>query len=103
MAATEPGSGLPTAADEPPAPATAPAHGADGSGFAPLGAPQPGAGDEPLTADLPRRGPRLSTRVLVALVLVLAVLLLVSVVVGVVILHQPHLTPLPVPSVSSIS
>jgi hypothetical protein len=61
------------------------------------------SGEEPLTADLAARGPRISTRVLVALVLGVAVLLLVSVVVGFVVLHQPRLTPVPVPSVSSIA
>lgn len=104
MAATEPGG--PPAPSAPPAPAD-PAgpdgSDGDGSGFAPLGAAQPDPVDEPTSADLARRGPGVSTRVLVALVLVLAVLLLVSVVVGVVVLHQPHLTPVPVPSVSSIS
>jgi hypothetical protein len=61
------------------------------------------SGDEPLTADLATRSPRLTNRVLVAVVLVLAVLLLASVVVSVVMLHQPRLTPVPVPSVSSIA
>ncbi|MGI3784101.1 MAG: hypothetical protein ACRYG2_25345 [Janthinobacterium lividum] len=40
---------------------------------------------------------------LVAAVLVLGVLLVASVVVGLVMLHQPRLTPVPVPSVSSIA
>jgi hypothetical protein len=67
-------------------------------------APHPPApGDEPLTADLGARTPRVPTRVLVVAVAVLVVLLLVSVVVGFVVLHQPRLTPVPVPSVSSIS
>lgn len=64
--------------------------------------PPPPSGDEPLSADLATRGPRVSTRTLVVAVLVLAVLLVVSAVVGFVILHQPRLTPVPVPSVSSI-
>jgi hypothetical protein len=63
--------------------------------------PAPGA--EPLTADLGTRTPRVPTRVLVVAIGVLVVLLLVSVVVGFVVLHQPRLTPVPVPSVSSIS
>lgn len=66
--------------------------------------PQPTApGDEPLTADLAARGPRVSTRVLVAVVLGLVVALVVSVVVAFVVLHQPRLTPVPVPSVPSIA
>ncbi|MGI3783794.1 MAG: hypothetical protein ACRYG2_23760 [Janthinobacterium lividum] len=40
---------------------------------------------------------------LVAVLLVLAVLLLVSAVVSFVLLHQPGLPPMPVPSVSSIA
>ena len=63
--------------------------------------PQPGA--EPLTADLAARGPRVTTRTLVVAVLVLTVLLVVSVVAALVVLHQPRLTPVPVPSVSSIA
>ena len=63
----------------------------------------PRSGDEPPSADLGTRGPRVSTRVLVAVLLVLVVLLLVSAVVGFVLLHQPRLTPVPVPSVSSIA
>jgi hypothetical protein len=49
------------------------------------------------------RGPRVSTRALVAVALALVVLLVVSLVVGFVILHQPHLSPVPVPSVSAIA
>lgn len=68
--------------------------------------PGPPSGDEPLTADLsdlaPPR-PRVSTRALVVATLVLGVLVLVSLVVAFVLLHQPRLTPLPVPSVSSIA
>jgi hypothetical protein len=64
---------------------------------------RPPSGDEPLSADLATRGPRVSTRTLVVTVLVLMVLLVVSAVVGFVVLHQPRLTPVPVPSVSSIS
>ena len=63
---------------------------------------RPPSDDEALTSDLAVRPPRLSTRALVAVVLGLAVLLVVSVVVGFVILHQPRLTPVPVPSVPSI-
>lgn len=63
--------------------------------------PAPG-GQEPLSADLTTRPPVVGTRALVVLVLVLAVLLLAGVVVGVALLHQPHLTPVPVPSVPSI-
>ena len=63
----------------------------------------PRSGDEPLTADLSTRAPRAPTRVLVVALVVVAALLLASVVVGFVILHQPRLTPVPVPSVSSIS
>ena len=77
MAATEPGAASPTRGQAP--------------------------GDEPLSADLAARGPRVSTRVLVAVALVLVVLLLVSAVVGFVVLHQPRLTPVPVPSVSSVA
>ena len=62
-----------------------------------------GTGDEPLSADLRTRGTRVPTRVLAALVLVLVVLLVASGVVAFVVLHQPRLTPVPVPSVSSIS
>ena len=64
---------------------------------------RPPSGDEPLSADLATRRPRVSTRTLVVTILVLAVLLVVSAVVGFVLLHQPRLTPVPVPSVSSIS
>ena len=63
----------------------------------------PPPGDEPLTADLTTRTPRVSTRALAVAALVLVVLLVVSLVVGFVVLHQPRLTPLPVPSVSSIA
>ena len=63
----------------------------------------PGPGQEPLAADLRRRGPRMTTRVLVAIVLALVVVLLASGVVAFVVLHQPRLTPVPVPSVSSIA
>ena len=68
---------------------------------APTTAPAPG--DEPLTADLQTRSPRVSTRALVYGVAVLAVLVLVAAVVALVVLHQPRLTPLPIPSVSSIA
>jgi hypothetical protein len=64
---------------------------------------RPPSGDEPLTADLAARNPRVPTRVLVTVALVLVVLLVVSVVVGLVILHQPRLTPVPVPTVPSIA
>jgi hypothetical protein len=77
---------------------------ADRSPAAPQ-APPPGA--EPLTADLsaelPGRRPRLSTRALVVTALALVVLLVASTVVAVVLLHQPRLTPVPVPSVSAIA
>lgn len=69
----------------------------------PTEAQRPRSGDEPLTADLETRSPRVTTRVLVAVGLVLVVLLLISAVVGFVVLHQPRLTPVPVPSVSSIA
>jgi hypothetical protein len=69
----------------------------------PTGDQRPRSGDEPLSADLQTRSPRVSTRVLVAVALVLVVLLLVSAVVGFVLLHQPRLAPVPVPSVSSIA
>jgi hypothetical protein len=69
----------------------------------PVAAQELPPGDEPLTADLTTRGPLFSTRVLVAIVLALVVVLVVSLVVGFVILHQPRLTPVPVPSVSSIA
>lgn len=83
------------AATEPSA-AAGPDAATNGSHLAP--------GDEPSSADLSTpRAPRVPTRVLVAVVLVLAVLLVVSLVVGFVILHQPRLTPVPVPSVSSIA
>jgi hypothetical protein len=64
---------------------------------------RPPSGAESLSADLVGRGPRVSTRTLVVTVLVLAVLLVVSAVVAFVVLHQPRLTPVPVPSVSSIA
>lgn len=70
----------------------------DGRG--PAGAPP--SGEEPLTADLGTRTPRLSTRALVRAVGVVALLVLVAGVVALVLLHQPRLTPVPVPSVSSI-
>ena len=76
-----------------------------------MAATEPGrpSGDEPPTAgssalpdrSAPRR--RVSTRALVVAALVLAVLVLVSLVVGSVLLHQPRLTPVPVPSVTSIA
>ena len=68
-------------------------------------APPAGAapGAEPLSADLRTRGPRVSTRALVRAVGVLAVLVLAAGVVALVVLHQPRLTPVPVPSVSSIA
>ena len=62
-----------------------------------------GSGVEPLAADLDAPPPRVSTRVLLTAVVVLAALLLVSAVVGFLVLRQPRLTPLPVPSVSSIA
>ncbi len=62
-----------------------------------------GRGDEPLTADLAPTGRRVPTRALRVAVVVLVALLLVSAVVGFLVLRQPRLTPLPVPSVSSIS
>ena len=65
--------------------------------------PGPPSGDEPLTADLAAPRPRVSTRTLVVATLVLAVLVLVSLVVALVLLHQPRLTPVPVPSVPSIA
>ena len=65
--------------------------------------PGPPSGAEPLTADLAAPRPRISTRALVVAALVLAVLLVVSLVVGFLVLHQPRLTPVPVPSVSSIA
>ena len=68
---------------------------------APPAAPAPGA--EPLSADLRTHGPRVSTRTLVRAVGVLAVLVLVAGVVALVVLHQPRLAPVPVPSVSSIA
>jgi hypothetical protein len=61
------------------------------------------SGDEPLTADLGVRRPRVTTRTLVVAVLVLGVLLVASLVVAFVVLHQPRLTPVPVPSVSAIA
>lgn len=67
----------------------------------PSAAPAPGT--EPLSADLRTRGPRVSTRALLYAVGVLAVLVLVAAVVALVVLHQPRLTPVPVPSVSSIA
>ncbi len=63
----------------------------------------PGTGAEALSADLESGGPRVPTRVLHALVLALVVVLLASGVVAFVLLHQPRLTPVPVPSVSSIA
>ncbi|SEQ63113.1 hypothetical protein [Microlunatus flavus] len=60
-------------------------------------------GQEPLTADLDTRTPRVSTRALVYAVGVLALLVVVAGVVAFVMLHQPRLTPLPLPSVSSIA
>ncbi|WP_157719962.1 hypothetical protein [Microlunatus sagamiharensis] len=66
-------------------------------------APAPAPGTEPLSADLRTRGPRVSTRALLYAVGVLAVLVLVAAVVALVVLHQPRLTPVPVPSVSSIA
>lgn len=74
----------------------------------PAGAPSappvtPPPGSEPLSADLRARGPRVSTRALLHAVGVLAVLVLVAAVVALVVLHQPRLTPVPVPSVSSIA
>ena len=65
--------------------------------------PGPPSGDEPLTADLSAPRPRVSTRALVVAALVLVALVLVSVVVGFVLLHQPRLTPVPVPVVPSIA
>ena len=94
MAATEPGA----ASRGPASPPVAAVPGPEAAAR-----PTLVPGDEPLTADLDTRSPRVSTRVLVAVALVLAVLLLVSVVVGYVILRQPRLTPIPVPSVSSIA
>jgi hypothetical protein len=70
---------------------------------APVEGRRPPSGDEPITADLTATGPRITTRVLVAAVLVLIVLLVASLVVAVMVLHQPRLTPVPVPSVSSIA
>ena len=64
--------------------------------------PQP-SGEEAPSADLAAPIPRVTTRVLVGVVLGLVVLLVVSLVVAFVILHQPRLTPVPVPSVSSIA
>jgi hypothetical protein len=63
----------------------------------------PTSADEPLAAALEVRGPRVRTRTLVVAVLLLVVLLLASLVVAFVVLHQPRLTPVPVPSVSSIA
>ncbi len=81
--------------------ATDPGHPAPPAGQPSSEALPPG--DEPLSADLDVRGPRISTRVLVAVVLALVVVLLASAVVSFVVLHQPRLTPVPVPSVSSIA
>ena len=67
----------------------------------PPGAPAPEA--EPLGADLRPRGPGVSTRALVHAVGVLAVLVLLAGVVALVVLHQPRLSTVPVPSVSSIA
>ena len=61
------------------------------------------SGGEPIAADLAPVGPRVTTRMLLVAVLVLVVLLLASLVVAVVVLHQPLLSPVPVPSVSSIA
>jgi hypothetical protein len=69
----------------------------------PVEGQQAPSGAEPLTADLATRRPRVTTRTLVLAVLVLVVLLLASLVVAFVVLHQPRLTPVPVPSVSSIA
>jgi hypothetical protein len=63
----------------------------------------PSSGGEPITADLVPGRPRVTTRTLLVAVLVLVVLLVASLVVAVVVLHQPRLTPVPVPSVSSIA
>ena len=65
--------------------------------------PGPPSGDEPLTADLSAPRARVSTRTLAVAAVVLAALVLVSLVVGFVLLHQPRLTPVPVPSVPSIA
>ena len=67
--------------------------------------PLPSSGDEPLTADLrvPAQSPRVSTRALVYAVAAFALVVLVAAVVALVVLHQPRLAPLPVPSVSSIA
>jgi len=77
---------------------------ADRSPAAPQ-APAPGA--EPLTADLAAdpsdRRPRVTTRALVVTALALVLLLVASTVVAVVLLHQPRLTRVPVPSVSAIA
>ena len=62
-----------------------------------------GSGGEALSADLETSGPRVPTRVLSLLVLALVVVLLASGVVAFVLLHQPRLTPVPVPSVSSVA
>lgn len=70
---------------------------------APAEGQSPPSGDEPITADLATSGPRITTPVLVAAVLVLVVLLATSLVVAFVVVHQPRLTPVPVPSVSSIA
>lgn len=67
----------------------------------PVEVPEPGA--EPLTADLATGRPRVPTRALVVTALVLVALLVASTVVAVVLLHQPRLTPVPVPSVSAIA
>jgi len=63
----------------------------------------PATGEEPGVADVPTAGPRAPTRALVVTALVLVVLLAVSAVVAAVLLHQPRLTPVPVPSVSAIA
>ena len=59
--------------------------------------------DLPLVADVAvSPAPRPGTRALLALVGVLVVLLVVGLVVALVLLHQPGLTPVPVPSVSQL-
>ena len=109
MAATDPRAGGTDPGRSPDGPARRPAPAepptAEPLAARPLAAEPLAAGPlaaEPLAADLATRPPRLTTRMLLVLVLVLAGLLLVSVVVGFVVLHQPRLEPVPVPSVSSI-
>jgi hypothetical protein len=59
--------------------------------------------DLPLIADVPApAAARLGTRTLLVLVGTLLVLLGVGLVVALVLLHQPGLTPVPVPSVSQL-